>query len=101
MVDLASRVAVPRYVLVRALDKESVLLNLETERYFGLDEVGTRMWQLLTTKQSIDGAYRELLNEYDVEADQLRDNLLELLNGLLANGLVNVLPGDVGTNPAV
>lgn len=101
MVDFASRVAAPRHVLVRALDKESVLLNLETERYFGLDEVGTRMWQLLTTSQSIDGAYRELLTEYDVEADELRKNLLELLGRLVANGLVNVLPGDVGTNPAV
>ncbi len=47
VVDFASRVAAPRHVLVRALDRESVLLNLETERYFGLDEVGTRMWQLL------------------------------------------------------
>ncbi len=101
MVELASRVAVPRHVLVRALDKESVLLNVETERYFGLDEVGTRMWQLLTTSQSIDGAYGQLLAEYDVEADELRDNLLELLDRLLACGLVNVLPGDVGTNPAV
>ncbi len=101
MVELASRVAVPRHVLVRALDKESVLLNLETERYFGLDEVGTRMWQLLTTSPSIDEAYRQLLAEYDVGADELRDNLLELLDRLLANGLVNVLPGDVGTNPAV
>ena len=101
MVELASRVVVPRHVLVRGLDKESVLLNLQTERYFGLDEVGTRMWQLLTTSQSIDGAYRQLLIEYDVGADQLRDNLLELLDRLLANGLVNVLPGDAGTNPAV
>lgn len=101
MVELANRVTVPRHVLVRPLDKESVLLNLETERYFGLDEVGTRMWQLLTTSPSIDEAYRQLLAEYDVGADELRDNLLELLDRLLANGLVNVLPGDVGTNPAV
>jgi len=34
--------------LVRILDRESVLLNIETEQYFGLDETGTRMWQLVT-----------------------------------------------------
>jgi hypothetical protein len=43
MVSLADRVTVPAHVLVRFLDKESVLLNIETERYFGLDETGTRM----------------------------------------------------------
>jgi len=41
MVAFADRVAVPSHVLVRFLDGESVFLNLETERYFGLDETGT------------------------------------------------------------
>ena len=45
MVTLADRVVVPQHVLVRFMDRESVLLNLETERYFGLDETGTRMWK--------------------------------------------------------
>jgi len=36
------------------LDKESVLLNIETERYFGLDETGTRMWQLVTAAPKIE-----------------------------------------------
>src|SRR5437762_10901062 len=43
MVTLVDRVVVPQHVLVRFMDGESVLLNLETERYFGLDETGTRM----------------------------------------------------------
>jgi len=44
---LAARVSVPEQVLVRVLDGQSVVLSLETEKYFGLDEVGTRMWTLL------------------------------------------------------
>jgi len=52
------RAAAPAHVPVRFLDQESVLLNLETERYFGLDETGTRMWQLLTTSPSINAAYQ-------------------------------------------
>ena len=54
MVSFADRAEALPHVLVRVLDKESVLLNLETERYFGLDETGTRMWQLVTTAPSID-----------------------------------------------
>ena len=97
MVSFADRVAVPPHVLVRFLDRESVLLNLETERYFGLDETGTRMWQLLTSLPTIDAAFRQLLVEYDVDAGLLRANLEELLSRLVANGLLHVSPRDLGT----
>src|ERR1700745_53761 len=72
MLSFADRASVPKHVLVRFLDKESVLLNLETERYFGLDETGTRMWQLVTSAPAIDAAYQQLLDEFDVEWDILR-----------------------------
>ena len=101
MVSFKDRAAVPAHVLVRILDRESVLLNLETEQYFGLDETGTRMWQLVTTSPNIDAAFQDLLAEYDVESDLLRSNLTELLNRLVESGLLQVFPADVGTVPAV
>jgi hypothetical protein len=96
MPTFTDRATAPAHVLVRFLDQESVLLNLETERYFGLDQTGTRMWQLLTTSPNIDTAYQALLSEYDVEPEMLRDNLLELLGRLVENGLLQVLPADAG-----
>jgi len=101
MVSFADRVESSPNVLVRFLDKESVLLNLETERYFGLDETGTRMWQLVTTAPSIDAAYQELQNEFDVESELLRLHLTELLGRLVDNGLLQIHPADVGTASAV
>ena len=101
MVSFLERAAVPAHVLVRILDREAVLLNLETEQYFGLDETGTRMWQLVTTSPNIDAAFQDLLAEYDVEPDLLRSNLMELLNRLVESGLLRVSPADVGTVPAV
>jgi hypothetical protein len=101
MVTLKDRVSAPAHVLVRFLDQESVLLNLETEQYFGLDETGTRMWQLLTASPDIDAAYQELLAEFDVEPELLRDNLTDLLGRLVENGLLQVLPADVGKVTAV
>ena len=95
------RAAVPPHVLVRLLGGESVLLNLDTERYFGLDETGTRMWLLVTTLPNIGAAYRELLAEFDVEPEMLRTNLTELLDRLVENGLLQVLPADVGKAAAV
>jgi Coenzyme PQQ synthesis protein D (PqqD) len=101
MVSFTDRAAVPAHVLVRILDRESVLLNLETEQYFGLDETGTRMWQLVTASPNIDSAYQELLAEYEVDPELLRYNLMELLSRLLDCGLLQVLPADVGTVPAI
>ncbi|OLD92141.1 MAG: hypothetical protein AUI36_47660 [Cyanobacteria bacterium 13_1_40CM_2_61_4] len=101
MVSLAERAAVPAHVLVRILARESVLLNLDTEQYFGLDETGTRMWQLVTASPNIEAAYQELLAEFDVEPDMLRSNLMELLTRLVDNGLLQVIPADVGTVPAI
>lgn len=101
IVSFADRAAVPAHVLVRVLDRESVLLNLETEQYFGLDETGTRMWQLVTSSANIDAAFQELLAEFDVEPELLRSNLLELMSRLVDSGLLQVFPADVGSVQAI
>jgi hypothetical protein len=97
MVCFTDRVAVPPNVMVRFLDNESVFLNVQTERYFGLDQMGTRMWRLVAASASIDSAYQHLLEEYDVAPEVLRENLAELLNRLVENGRLQVVPSDVGT----
>jgi hypothetical protein len=96
-----NRASVPAHVLIRHLDGEAVLLNLESERYFGLDGTGTRMLDLITTMPSIDAAYEKLLEEFEVEPARLRENVNELLGRLVENGLLNLSPADVGTTPAV
>ena|ERR1700690_1738418 len=101
MLALENRVAVPRHVLIRHLDGESVLLNLETERYFGLDAMGTRMWEAATTSPNLEAAYRKLLEEFEVEPEVLRNHLTELLSQLVENGLLSVLPENVGSIPAI
>jgi len=97
LVEYSMRISVPAHVLVRQLDGESVLLNLDTERYFGLDAMGTRMWQELTVSPDIAAAFAKLLEEFDVEPEILRNHLTELLGRLVDNGLLKVLPADVGT----
>lgn len=101
MVAFSDRVVVPAGVLVRHLDGETVLLNLETEKYFGLDAIGTRMWELVTHLPCIETAYGKLREEFEVEPEELRRHLAELLGQLVENGLLKVLPADVGTIPAL
>ena len=101
MLELTMRAVVPAHVLIRRLDGESVLLNLESERYFGLDATGTRMWELVTSQPSIGIAFEKLQEEYEVEPEILRTHLTELLSGLVENGLLQVLPPDVGTTSTI
>lgn len=89
----ARRVSIPDNVMFRELEGESVILDLNSESYFGLDLVGTRMWQAVTEADSIQAAFDILVEEYDVEADTLRADLSELLDTLLARGLIEVADG--------
>ena len=86
-----AKVLVPAGVMVRELEGESVLLNINSETYFGLDEIGTRMWELLTTSESIQAVYDSLLVEYDVEPEKLYQDLENLIEKLLEHGLAEVV----------
>ena len=87
---LERKIAATPNVLAQDLAGESVLLNLQTEEYFGLDDVGTRIWQTLTEKESVQTAINALQAEYEVEPEQLRQDVENLIAELLANGLVEI-----------
>jgi hypothetical protein len=89
-ISFSDRVKIPDDVLISKLQEESVILNLDNERYYGLDNVGTRMLSVLSTSNSIEAAYNELLEEYDVESEVLRHDLLALVEKLLEQGLVKI-----------
>jgi hypothetical protein len=101
MISFSDRAVAPAHVLVRFLDHESVLLNLNTERYFGLDATGTRMWQLVTGSPDIQSAYQELLAEFDVEPATLQSNLSDLLRRFVDSGLLELIPSNVGTSSTI
>ena len=89
-ISFSDRVRMPDDVLISRLQEESVILNLDSERYFGLDDVGTRMLSVLSASDSIEAAYRSLLDEYDVDDRVLRQDLLALVENLVRQGLVEV-----------
>lgn len=77
-------------VLVQELDGEAVLLNLESERYFGLDDVGTRVWQHLLEHRQLKRICEEMQKEYDVDESALRADVLHLIEELIEAGIVIV-----------
>lgn len=80
----------PEHVVLRELEGEAILLNLETETYFGLDEVGTLIWNALVAAPSVEGACELLLDELDVEPAVLRRDVEKLVGELLEAGLLEL-----------
>jgi hypothetical protein len=84
----ASRLSVPEHVLTRRVEGETVLLNLDNEEYYGLDDVGTRLWELIEKGTTFAEAVDAMLGEYDVERGVLERDLTALTVDLQKNGLL-------------
>jgi Coenzyme PQQ synthesis protein D (PqqD) len=84
----SARVKVVPDVVFRLVGDESVLLNLNTGQYLGLNASGTRMWNVLTAASSIQTAYDALLQEYDVEPARLHADLVAFLDQLRDTHLI-------------
>lgn len=82
--------AVSKDVLFQEVSGETVLLDLASEKYFGLDPVGTRVWQLLNEGGSFSNMVDTFLDEYDVERGQLEGDVRELLESLVEAGLITM-----------
>ena len=67
-----------------------VLLNLPEERFFSLDDVGSRMWSLLVADGDPRSVIRKMLEIYDVTEKELERDLLVFINRLVEAGLVQV-----------
>ncbi|HTQ80696.1 MAG TPA: PqqD family protein [Thermoanaerobaculia bacterium] len=82
------RLKIPEKVLFRDLDGEAVLLDLKSGQYFGLNEVGTRIWNLIVAHGAVEPAWLALCAEFDAPADRLRSDLMSFLERLIARGLL-------------
>ena len=91
MSTLETRISIPKDVLFHEVDEEMVLLNLVSGKYFSLDDVGTRMWALMTEYEQLKAVHQALLEEYKVDPQQLEQDLLALTDKLAANGLLQIV----------
>jgi hypothetical protein len=90
MTGIEARVSIPSDVIFHDLNGEAVLLNLQTGKYFGLDSTGTRIWNLLVEFGSPGMAYNVLLEEFDVDAQHLNEDLLAWIDQLVERGLIQL-----------
>ena len=87
---LSSRIRISEHTLSQQLSGETVLLELSGGVYYGLDEVGTRIWQLLGDGRSLAETLAALVEEYEVSEAQGADDLLALVRELQERGLIEL-----------
>lgn len=77
-------------VVSRVLDGEAVLLDLASGKYFGLNEVGSRLWEHVQEEIAFSELLRKLHTEYEVDIADLRRDVEELLGELESKGLITL-----------
>lgn len=90
----------PRSVVVASRDQvgsdlagETVLLSMKTARYYGLADVGARIWSLLQNPVSVSEISDVIAREYEVSREQCEADVMRFLEELVAHGLIEVRSG--------
>jgi hypothetical protein len=86
----ATRAYRPEHLLVEEIDGESALIDRQRDRYYALDDIGSRMWTVLTSSASVEQAQERLVAEFDVEPDRLRRDLDGLIQDLVELDLLGL-----------
>jgi len=88
MITLNQTIIIPDTILVQEIDSEMVLMDINSDSYYGLDEVGCSIWKVIEASHGLLESYNRLLEIYDVEPETLKKDLLTFVETLAQNGLI-------------
>ena len=90
MIEQNTRIKISSEVLFQELENEAVLLNIASEQYHGLNDNGTRIWQLLAQHGNVEQVVAQMLAEYVVPEEILRHDVKNFIEEMAEAGLVAV-----------
>lgn len=73
------------------LDGEVVMMSVENGEYYGLNEIGSAIWDKIEKEIKVDELVKLLMEEYDVERSECEADTLEFLNEMLVKKLVVII----------
>lgn len=76
-------------IVARTMEGQAVLLDLSTEEYYSLNEVGSRIWELADGEHTVAAMVDTIVAEYEAEREQVSADVLDLLDELSEEGLVS------------
>ena len=90
--DLSSlKIKISKNALLQKQGDEAVILNLDNERYYGLNKTGVHFWELLCEHQNLETVMSLMLKTFEVDESRLNKDILELIEDLSENNLIPLL----------
>jgi Coenzyme PQQ synthesis protein D (PqqD) len=93
---LGSKISVPQHVVYRSFPNETVVLNLQTGRYHGLNATAGGMLEALEREACVGDAIEAVAKSYDQPHEVVEKDICELCQALLERGLVEIDGGSAG-----
>lgn len=90
--NLDSRIVRNPDLIATEMDGETVMMSIERGEYFGLNRVGSRIWELLATPMTIQQLCEQLQQEFEIDAGRCRTEVLDFADDMLAQGLLQEAP---------
>lgn len=75
-------------IVFSEIDNETVMMDKNFEQYFGLESIGTEVWQLLETPTSVEKMAAQLCEKYDVSVADCQADLCVLMIDFLAHEMI-------------
>jgi hypothetical protein len=72
------------------LGEEAVILSLKNSTYYGLNEVGSTIWEMVKEPTAVSVIRDALCAQYEVDPDQCEQDLISLLGELAGQGLIEI-----------
>jgi hypothetical protein len=88
----AQRITVPANVVYRTFAQETVLLNIKTGEYHGVDPIGARFLEVMQEAPHLAAASEILANEYEQPLTRIEDDLVAFTRDMERRGLIELQP---------
>lgn len=72
------------------IDGEKVMMNIEKGKYLALNSVGSRIWDIINEKISVNDIVNILINEYEIDEETCKKNVLDYLMVLYDAELIKI-----------
>jgi hypothetical protein len=91
---MSSRAVVPPHVVHRTFAQETVLLNIRTGQYYGIDRIGGRFFEVIVEEPHLDRASAALAEEYGQPLERVQADLAAFVAELEQRGLLELVSPD-------
>ncbi len=78
-------------IVFNEMDGETIMMSIENGEYYGLNSIGSRIWQLLQSTKTVSEICDAVLPDYDVTPEQCAQDVLNFLNRMAEKGVVKIV----------